>query len=238
MEEHTRLSILELLCCPCYTSCTRSLPSGEAGGSSWWNLKPIFEPWICWEETEVVLDRGLWGPPLNPVKSVDTITHVWAEVHRLAAWEVSAVIISCCCIQTTKPLLAVSAVGWGTHFQTPWSAAGGTSNISASDSPGAAKLEIEVRPKLGQEGNILWQKREATFWVQNWRLNPFINPKVQIRRKEGKRGRHEEFRESRAKIALLNTSFLFWTFSQWLLNLPGFIEKKITSFTTTLGTVS
>lgn len=82
-------------------------------------------------------------------------------------------------------------------------------------------------------------KREATFQVQNLHLNRFINPKVQIQRREGRKGRHEEFGESGTKIAPLNTSFLFWTFSQRLLNLPRFIEgkkKKFISFTTPLRT--
>lgn len=75
-------------------------------------------------------------------------------------------------------------------------------------------------------GNMLQPKRGATFQVQNLHLNRFINPKVQIQRREGRKGRREEFGESGTKIAPLNTSFLFWTFSQRLLNLPRFIEGK------------
>lgn len=112
----------------------------------------------------------------------------------------------------------------GPPLNPPGFVAGSTPSMTSSNSLCAAKLEFKVSPQLGREGDIPQQEKEATFQLQNLHLNQFINPTVQIRR-AGRRGRREEFTESRAKKALLNTSFLFWTFSQWLLNLPRLIKK-------------
>lgn len=172
--------------------------------------------------------RGSWGPPLNLVKSVDTVTYLWDEAYRLAAQGVIAVIISSCCIWTTQPPLAISAAGWCTHLQ--------------KDRPGlwwvVAPASLPQIPSvlqswksrsghsLAKRGICFSRGEKKPFRFKNLHLNQFINPKGQIRRRERRKGRCEEFRESRTKIALLNTSFLFWTFSQWLLNLTRFIEKK------------
>lgn len=96
-----------------------------------------------------------------------------------------------------------------------------TPSISPSSSLGAARSGHS----LAGRGDTPQQKKEATSQVQNLHLNRFLNPTVQIRG-EGRGGRCEEFTESRTKIALLNTSSLFWTFSQWLLNLPRPMEKE------------
>lgn len=169
----------------------RVMVSREAGGTLWCILKLIFEPWICWGETQDVVHKDSSGPPLYLVKSMDTITHLWDEAHRIAAWGAIAVIISSCCIQATQALLGISAAGWCTHLQEDhpglWQVVPPASLPQIPWVPQSWKWRS--RTQLGQEGKILQQKRETTFQVQNLHLNLFINPKAQIRRRWWEEGK-------------------------------------------------